>query len=95
MSQARRDAVSGTFTAADQTSGDFVTRGGFNISLSGFGTATVTLQRSFDKGSTYVDVEAFTGSAERRVDDPESGVWYRFYCTAHSSGTIAYRLSGG
>jgi len=89
---AERQPVSGSFTGTGVSSA-FVTRGGFNLSLSGFGTATVELQRSFDKGSTWKTVSSFTASAEKRVDDPEKAVYYRFECTAHSSGTIAYRLS--
>ena len=94
MATASKDPVTGTFTGAGVSSNWFQTRAGFNLSLSGFGTATVTLQRSFDQGSTALDVETFTANAEKRVDDPESGVFYRVHCSAHSSGTIAYRLSG-
>lgn len=89
-----RQPVSGSFTGTG-TSNDFITRAGFNLSLSGFGTATVQLQRSFDQGSTWLVVESFTADAERRVDDPEAGVHYRLECTVYTSGTIAYRLSGG
>lgn len=95
MATATIRPVSGSFTGSGQVSDWFQTAGGFNLSLSGFGTATVKLQRSFDEGDTAVDVETFTASAERRVDDPEPGVWYRFNCSSHSSGTISYRLSGG
>lgn len=85
-------SVSGTFTTTG-TSAAFTKSGGFNMSLSGFGSATVVLQRSFDEGATWVNVESFTGDAERRVDEPSLDVFYRFNCTVYSSGTIAYRLS--
>lgn len=92
MAEPTRKPVSGSFTGTG-ASDEFVTRGGFNLSLQGFGTATVVLQRSFDQGVTWGDVESFTASAERRVDDPEAGVRYRVECTSHLSGTITYRLS--
>jgi len=69
-------------------------RAGFNMSLSGFGTATVVLQRSFDRGDTWLNVESFSADTERRVDDPEAGIYYRLNCTAFTSGPIVYRLSG-
>lgn len=89
---ATRNPVAGTFTGV-AVSNAFVTRAGFNMSLSGFDMATVKLQRSFDDGATWRDVETFVGDAERRVDDPEAGVWYRLNCTSYTSGTISYRLS--
>lgn len=92
MVQATRGVVTGSFTGTG-ASDAFVTRGGFNMSLSGFGVATVELQRSFDAGSTWKTVESFTADAERRVDDPEHNVYYRMNATAYTSGTIAYRLS--
>ncbi len=92
MAQATRNPVTGSFTGVS-ASNPFVTRGGFNMSLSGFGSATVVLQRSFDQGDTWKDVESFSGDVERRVDDPEHGVFYRLSCTVYTSGTIAYRLS--
>ena len=91
MAQAQTTPVTGTFTATGNSS-SYKTRGGFNISLSGFGSATVELQRSFDEGVTWVAVESFTGNTERRVDEPEKGIHYRFEATAYTSGTIAYRL---
>lgn len=53
----------------------------------------MNLERSFDDGSTWLVVDTFTASAERRVDDPDGSVIYRLNCTSWSSGTIAYRLS--
>lgn len=84
--------VEGTFTSAT-ASGEFTTKGGFNISLSGFGSATVQLQRSFDRGVTWKVVEAYTADIEKRVDDPEVGVYYRFNVSSYTSGDIVYRLS--
>lgn len=92
MAQATRDAVVGTFTGLDN-SASFVTAEGFNLSLSGFGSATVQLQRSFDQGATWLVVDSFTADVEKVVDDPEVGVYYRLEATSHTSGTIAYRMS--
>lgn len=86
------DSVTGSFTATGQSS-QIGLRGNFNISLSGFGTATVALQRSFDDGSSWKTVEEFTADAEQYGFEPEAGVVYRFNCSAYTSGTIAYRLS--
>lgn len=85
-------SVSGSFTATGQSS-NIALEGPFNLSLSGFGSATVSVQRSFDSGSTWKDVETFTTDAEKRGCEPESGIVYRFNCSAYTSGTILYRLS--
>jgi len=65
----------------------------FNLSLSGFGTATVALQRSFDNESTWQTIEAFTADTEKAGESHESAM-YRLNCTAYTSGTILYRISG-
>lgn len=85
-------ALSGSFTSTGQ-SNSVAIEGGFNVSLSGFGVATVGVQRSFDSGSTWVTVENFTGDAERKGCETESGVIYRLNCSAYTSGTIVYRIS--
>lgn len=92
MPEPTKEPITGSF-GANGSSDMFVTRAGFNMSLSGFGSATVILQRSFDRGVTWKNVENFTADAERRVDDPEKNVYYRLTCTGYGSGTIAYRLS--
>ena len=86
------DVVAGSFTGTG-TSAAFVTQHGFNLSISGFGVATIQLQRSFDKGANWLVVEPFSADTERRVDDPGHDVYYRVEATAHDSGTILYRLS--
>jgi hypothetical protein len=85
-------ALSGNMTGTGATSSVSL-EGGFNLSLSGFGTATVAAQRSFDGGSTWVTIDSFTSDTEQRAVESESGVLYRLNCTAYTSGTIAYRLS--
>ena len=63
-----RRPLIGSFTGVEYSS-NFQTRAGFNLSLSGFGVGTVLLQRSFDKGATWVTVETYTADAEQRCDD--------------------------
>ncbi len=83
----------GTFTATEQSDAVSV-YGPFNISLTGFGVATVMLQASFDEGVSWVDVQSFSGNAPKlQGDEPELGVLYRFNCTSYTSGAIAYRIS--
>lgn len=75
--------------------------GGFNITISGSFVATIQLERSFDKGTTWFPVSkdatgaamAFTGVASLSGYEYESGVQYRLNCTAYTSGTAACRLS--
>ena len=66
----------------------------FNLSLSGLtdGGATVTVQRSFDGGSTWKDVQAYTSDIETYGEDISSNVLYRLACSSYSSGTILYEL---
>jgi hypothetical protein len=91
MSDSKR-VMTGTFGATGQSAAIELT-GPFNVSVSGFGTATVALQRSFDNGITWLNVESYNSNTERVGDEPEAGVFYRFSCSAYTSGTLAYRLS--
>lgn len=84
--------LSGSFTGTG-VSDSVVIHGCFNLSLSGFGSGTVVVQRSFDNGSTWVSVESFTADAERIGHEPENRVLYRLNCSAYTSGTINYRIS--
>lgn len=92
--------VSGTFTGTG-ASGSFLANpraevhrtAQFNISLSGFGTATVQLQRSFDGGTTWFTVKSYTADVSEVGDEPEASVLYRLNCSAYTAGTITYRLS--
>jgi hypothetical protein len=53
------------------------TVGSFNLSISGTFSATVTVQRSFDVGVTWADVDTFTAPIETAGYDPEVVVLYR------------------
>lgn len=84
--------ITGSFTSTGQSLNEsFV--GKFNVSLSGFGTATVALQRSFDSGVTWKTVQEYTSDAENIAEEPEGSIQYRLNCTSYTSGTIVYRVS--
>ncbi len=86
--------LTGTFTGTGTSSATGI-QGYYNVSLAGVtaATATVQLQRSFDNGTTWLVVESYTADAEQVKHNPEFGVQYRYECTAHTSGTVTYRLS--
>jgi hypothetical protein len=67
----------------------------FNVSLSGTWVATVFLQRSFDGGTTWVDVKSWTANTQEAGEEPESGILYRLGVKTggFTSGTVVCRLS--
>lgn len=91
--------VAGAFNAAGQSdSGVFL--GEFNASLWGTFVGDVRLERSFDGGVTFIPCTDLYGAAVSFSDEmsigfkeSEQGVFYRFNCTAYTSGTINYRIS--
>lgn len=93
--------VTGTFAATGQSKAFTPVAGrGFNASLWGTFVATVQVERSFDSGATWLpltangtQLEKFTAAASEQLQEDESGVQYRFNCTAYTSGTVNYRLS--
>lgn len=100
-----RSLVSGTFGATGQSSSFVVPASRdldskFNLSIWGTFSATVTLQRSFDGGTTWLDcydqggnVASYTAAFSGVVSEPERGVIYRLSCGTYASGTVNYRLS--
>ncbi len=70
-------------------------QGDFNLSLSGDWVGTVTVQRSFDGGTTWLDVAEFTVNGEFVGNEPEPGVKYRVGVKPgdYTSGTVTGRLS--
>jgi len=70
-------------------------KGHFNISLSGTWVGTLTVQRSFDSGSTWFDVKTFTQNAQEYGYEPEGGIYYRAGVKTgeYTSGTVVVRLS--
>jgi hypothetical protein len=85
--------LSGSFTGTGTSSTISHIRGDYNTSIWGTFVGTVQLQRSFDDGSTWLEVAEYTSGAESVGKEPEKGVLYRFECTAFTSGTINYRMA--
>jgi len=71
--------------------------GRFNVSVSGDSwIATVHLQRSFEDGTTWVDVDSFSSNIEAVVDEPQrGGLLYRIGIKDgnYTSGTVVLRLT--
>jgi hypothetical protein len=92
--------VSGTFTATGQSS-SFRPIGKFNVVLRGTFVATVTIDRSFDGGSTWGTISrdsagtsaSYTAPAGLICEEVEGDTLYRLNCTAYTSGTVTYRAS--
>lgn len=64
--------------------------GHLTVSISGTFTATVTLQRSFDGGTTWKDVSAYTAATEVSISDKTSDILYRIGVATgdFTSGTV-------
>lgn len=77
--------VSGTFAATGQSATLNMSAADGTLSLVFAGTATVKLQRSFDKGATWKDMKTYTANAEENFFEPCSEVQYRLNCTAHTN----------
>lgn len=90
-----RRAVTKNISAEDVFSDPIVIKGRFNLSLSGTWVAIVHLQRSFNNGNTWLDVDAITFNTEEGGEEPEYNMQYRFGVKAgnYTSGTVAGRLS--
>ncbi len=66
-----------TITASNQFTDPAELKGYFNVSISGNFVATITVQRSFDSGSTWLDVQSWTSRTEEYGFEPEDKVQYR------------------
>lgn len=71
--------------------------GYMNISISGTFVGTVMLQRSFDKGVTWLDHTSYTVTTETSLSDQEIGVYYRLGIKTggYTSGSATCRLGVG
>ena len=69
--------------------------GTLNLSITGTWEGTVTLQRSFDEGENWYDVDEFTSNIQTSLVDYELGVRYRagIKTSDYTSGTASVRLS--
>ncbi len=73
----------------------------FNLSLWGSFSGTVQVERSFDRGTSWLVCArdgagapaANSAPVSLILEEVEAGVLYRLNCTALSSGAISYRLS--
>ena len=63
-------SVTASVTAQDTWTDYLDVRGHFGLSISGTWAGTVTVQRSFDGGSTWLDVDTFTANTETYGFDP-------------------------
>jgi len=87
-------AVTADITAQDTFTDTIEVRGHFNISISGTWAGTVTAQRSFDGGSTWLDVDTFTSNYEGVGFDAEDTLYRLGIKTGdYTSGTAVVRLS--
>lgn len=70
-------------------------KGFFNLSVQGTWVGTLTIQRSFDSGVTWKDINVFTSNIETWDQEVESGVLYRigFKAGQYTSGTANVRIS--
>ena len=89
--------VTRTITGSNQFTDPVRLRGYFNLSVEGTWAGTLTVQRSFDLGSTWYDVDTFIANTEEYGLEPEytNTVLYRIGAkeSALSSGSAILRLS--
>lgn len=66
----------------------------FTVSVSGTFSATVFLQKSYDDGSTWHDVESYTAVTEKIVDNVDASTKWRLGCKTGGfvSGPVVCRL---
>lgn len=85
-----------TFTSSIRVTGTGTSRS-FTISLTGTWTATVTLQRSFDEGATWIDLDTYTANTATTYSDGLDNqiVLYRIGVKTgdFTSGTVAASLA--
>ena len=88
-------SVSASLSAANTYTTALVVRGEANIWISGTWAGTITLQATYDDGSTWIDVATYTANAIDVLYEPEVGIAYRigFKSGAYTSGTAVVRIS--
>lgn len=88
-------SVSGSFSA-NGNSATVPTKGSWQFVTHGTWTATLKIQRSFDNGTTWLDIRSFVGKDDRNLDvtgeEDEEDVIYRINCSGYSSGTATYEF---
>lgn len=91
----------GILSAVGTSAPTAIKHGYFNFSLWGTFSGTVSLERSFDGGDTWLNASAtstgnpnsFTAPCSIVAHEPERGMLYRVNCTQISSGSINWRIS--
>lgn len=87
-------AVTASLSAGGGFSPTLAIWGKFSFSLSGVFTGTVTLQRSFDGGTTWLDVATYTSPIEDAGDEPVYALYRAgFKAGEYTSGTAEIRLA--
>ena len=84
-----------TITGENQFTDAVELRGYFNLSITGTWTATVTVQRAFDGGSTWYDCDTWTANTQEYGLEPEGGIQYRVGVKTggYTNGQPVVRLS--
>ena len=62
-------------------------KGEADLSISGVSDSTVTVQRTFDGGTTIKDIESFAADTEKLITSSVSGVLYRVGIKTGDYGT--------
>lgn len=90
---ALRPPVTAALAAAGAFCPAMYLQGAFNVSIYGAFNATVTLQRSFDGGATWLDCDTWSAPVQDVGDEPE-GAMYRLGVKTgdYVSGTVNVRL---
>lgn len=93
--------LTGTFTATGQSDPvNILGKANLLLDFSG-ASATVVLERSFDKGVTWYVVSkdndgtdaSYTDDLNAYIEEIEPHMMYRWNCTVYASGTVTYRIS--
>jgi len=87
------DIVTKTIDAEDTFSDKINVMGNFDLSIAGTFDATVTVQRSFDAGVSWADVDTFTAPIETAGFDPVSCNYRAGVKTGNfTSGTVTVTI---
>jgi hypothetical protein len=95
--------VTGAIGALNGTSTATPFLGPFNVAVWGVFVGTLTLESSFDGGTTWIPVLnkhtalaiTFTAPSVLQEEEVEPGVLYQLTMTAYTSGSANYRISEG
>ena len=96
MATSQQGSISGSFTGTGRSPASLHSRGGVHqdkkatLSLSGFGSATIDVERSSDGGVTWHLVDSLTANTEKNYDTPSDYFIYSLNCSVYGSGTIVY-----